>query len=51
MQLTKEELIMTVTSYIISYVTCRMCTARSLAACRLQDLLQIFLHRNLCIAL
>ena len=39
MQLTKEELIMTVTSYIISYVTCRMRTARSLAACRLQDLL------------
>ena len=32
MQLTKEKLIMTVTSYIICYVTCRMCTARSSAA-------------------
>jgi hypothetical protein len=42
---------MTVTSYVIYCVTCRMCTARSLVACRLQDLLQILLHRNLRIAL
>jgi hypothetical protein len=42
MQRLMEELIMTVTSYIMRYVACRMYTTRSSVACRLQDLLYIF---------